>query len=98
MQVVGCKIRRDRAELFKQMCRDRGTNVNSVLSAAVDAFISGADVPEIKEDRGPMIPPETLEAATAAADRAGEEINAFLLRAVQHEAERDQRAAKMGLL
>lgn len=40
MTVLGCKIRKDKAEAFKQACKDAGTTPNAVFTAAINAFMS----------------------------------------------------------
>lgn len=48
MTVLGCKMRKDKAEQFKAVCKAAGTTPNAVFTAAVDRFIedhasAGAD-------------------------------------------------------
>ncbi len=38
MTVLGCKVRKDRAEEFKAACKARGTTPNAVFIAAINAF------------------------------------------------------------
>lgn len=40
MTVLGCKIRKDKAEAFKQACKDAGTTPNAVFTAAINAFMN----------------------------------------------------------
>ncbi len=37
--VVGCKLRKEKAEEFKKMCQDNGTTPNAVLTKAIDDFM-----------------------------------------------------------
>lgn len=37
--VVGCKIRKEEAEAFKQACKDRGTSPNEVFRQAIERFM-----------------------------------------------------------
>ena len=39
MTVLGCKIRKEDAEKFKQACADAGTNPNAVFRKAIDEFM-----------------------------------------------------------
>lgn len=39
MTVLGCKIRKDKAEAFKQACKDAGTTPNAVFTEAVNRFL-----------------------------------------------------------
>ena len=39
MSVISLKARRDKAEAFKAACAEAGTNMNSVLTAAMDDFL-----------------------------------------------------------
>lgn len=40
MTVLGCKVRRDKAEQFKAACRNAGTTPNAVFTEAIDNFMS----------------------------------------------------------
>ena len=40
MTVLGCKIRKDKAEEFKKMCQDAGTTPNAIFSKAIDDFMT----------------------------------------------------------
>ena len=39
MTVLGCKIRKDRAEEFKPACKAAGTTPNAVFTAAINDFM-----------------------------------------------------------
>lgn len=39
MTTLGCRMRRDKAELFKAACTEAGTTVNAVFTAAMDSFL-----------------------------------------------------------
>lgn len=39
MTVLGCKVRKDRAEEFKAACKAAGTTPNAVFTAAINAFM-----------------------------------------------------------
>ena len=39
MTVLGCKIRKEDAEKFKQACADAGTNPNAGFRKAIDEFM-----------------------------------------------------------
>lgn len=40
MTVLGCKVRKDKAEAFKTACKSAGTTPNAVFTAAMDKFLS----------------------------------------------------------
>lgn len=39
MTVLGCKVRKDKAERFKLLCAETGTTVNAVFTSAMDKFM-----------------------------------------------------------
>ena len=39
MTVLGCKVRKDKAELFKATCKDAGTTPNAVFTEAMNIFL-----------------------------------------------------------
>ena len=39
MTVLGCKIRKDKAEAFKTACKAAGTTPNAVFTAAIQEFM-----------------------------------------------------------
>lgn len=39
MAVLGCKVKRDRAEAFKAACKKAGTTPNAVFIKAIDEFM-----------------------------------------------------------
>lgn len=39
MTVLGCKIRKDKAEQFKAACKAAGTTPNAVFTAAINEFL-----------------------------------------------------------
>ena len=43
MTVLGCKIRKDKAEQFKAKCKEAGTTPNAVFTAAIDDFMLARD-------------------------------------------------------
>ena len=40
MTVLGCKLRKDKAEKFKAECKEAGTTPNAVFIAAIDSFMA----------------------------------------------------------
>ncbi len=46
MTFIGCKIRKEKAERFRQACRERGTTANAELIKFIDGFI---DEPSIMD-------------------------------------------------
>lgn len=51
--VIGCKMRKDRAEKFKEACKVIGTNPNAVLSHAIDEFMIANAGPKWDAERDP---------------------------------------------
>lgn len=39
MTVLGCKVRKDKAEAFKAACKAAGTTPNAVFTAAINDFM-----------------------------------------------------------
>ena len=39
MTVLGCKVRRDKAEQFKVACKKNGTSPNAIFIAAMEKFM-----------------------------------------------------------
>ena len=39
MTVLGCKVKKERAEEFKAACRQAGTTPNAVFTKAIDDFM-----------------------------------------------------------
>lgn len=39
MTVLGCKIRKDKAERFKAACKEAGTTPNAVFTEAINKFL-----------------------------------------------------------
>lgn len=39
MTVLGCKVRKERADEFKAACKEAGTTPNAVFSEAITAFL-----------------------------------------------------------
>lgn len=39
MTVLGCKVRKDKAERFKAACKEAGTTPNAVFTGAIDTFM-----------------------------------------------------------
>lgn len=46
MTVLGCKIRKDRAEQFKAACKAAGTTPNSVFTTAINRFMDKQEAGE----------------------------------------------------
>ena len=46
MTVLGCKVRKEKAEQFKAVCKSVGTTPNAVFTSAMDDFIEehGANI------------------------------------------------------
>ena len=39
MTVLGCKVKRDEADAFREACRRAGTSPNAIFKAAIDEFM-----------------------------------------------------------
>ena len=39
MTVLGCKVKRDEADAFREACRMPGTSPNAIFKAAIDDFM-----------------------------------------------------------
>ena len=48
MTVLGCKVRRDRAEQFKAACKKNGTSPNAIFMAAMEKFME--EYGEVREN------------------------------------------------
>ena len=46
MTVLGCKVRKEKAEQFKAVCKSAGTTPNAVFTSAMDDFMEehGANI------------------------------------------------------
>ena len=44
MTTLGCKIRRDKAAIFKQACEDHGDTMNQVFTAAIDSYLESKGI------------------------------------------------------
>ena len=51
MTVLGCKVRRDKAEQFKAACKKNGTSPNAIFLAAMEKFME--EYGEAGEDTKP---------------------------------------------
>lgn len=48
MTVLGCKVRKTKADEFRAACKERGTTPNAVFTAAMDKFLASGDGAEDK--------------------------------------------------
>lgn len=57
MIVLGCKVRRTKADAFKALCKEMGTTPSAVFMAALDAFMleHGRDTSCHDKERAPAI-------------------------------------------
>lgn len=46
MTVLGCKIRKDKAERFKAACKSAGTTPNAVFTEAINKFLEKEEAGE----------------------------------------------------
>ena len=47
MTVLGCKVRKEKADAFKAACKDAGTTPNAVFTSAMDDFMREHGVPSV---------------------------------------------------
>lgn len=100
MATLACKVKKDHAEQFKVYCAGIGETVNSVLQDYVTDCITGNGGKSPQQPSAPLqgmgaiLTPDALKIAQEAAQRAGEDIPAFVSRAVTNQNQRD----KMSLL
>lgn len=82
------KVKKQLLQDFKTVCSERGEKVNTVLRGAMEHYIT------CTVDPAPQAPqhltPEAMEQATQAAQAAGEELTAWIARAISDTAKRDQ--------
>ena len=52
MTVLGCKVRKDKAERFRIACKSAGTTPNAIFTAAMDSFLLEHDksAPAVDEE------------------------------------------------
>ena len=50
MTVLGCKVRKDKAERFRTACKSAGTTPNAIFAAAVDSFLLEHDQSTLAAD------------------------------------------------
>lgn len=82
------KVKKTLLQDFKNTCTERGEKVNSVLREAMEHYITCTLETEPKAPQ--YITPEALEQATKAAQAAGEDLEAWITRAISDTAKRDQ--------
>lgn len=91
MTVLGCKIRKDRAEEFKTACKEAGTTPNSVFSNAISDFMEG------KAQTSADLSPEDQRRVDQHIEKTGETAPAFVTRAINDTIDRDNALFKMGM-
>lgn len=92
MTVLGCKVRKDRAEEFKAACKEAGTSPNAVFSNAINDFMERPRQEPAPTGRGDPygLDQEKLQQHT---QETGETVPAFLNRAVDETIGRDHQLA-----
>lgn len=96
MATLACKVKRDQADKFKAYCAGVGKTSNSVLRECVLSCIGEAmgESPQkpagAPQGDGAILTPAALKTAQEAAQRAGETVPAFVSRAVDIQAKRDE--------
>lgn len=96
MATLACKVKRDQADKFKAYCAGVGKTSNAVLRECVLSCIGEAmgESPQKPagepQGMGAILTPAALKTAQEAAQRAGETVPAFVSRAVDIQAKRDE--------
>lgn len=103
MATLACKIKRGQAAAFKSYCANRGQTSNTALKDYVLGCIGERESPqesaegttEYAKAGAVSLPPGTLKTAQKAAQAAGEAVPVFVARAVEAQAQRDERGRMM---
>ena len=96
MATLACKVKKDHADKFKAYCSEIGKTSNAVLRECVLSCIGEAtgESPQqpagAPQGDGAILTPAALKTAQEAAQRAGETVPAFVCRAVDIQAKRDE--------
>lgn len=96
MATLACKVKKDHADKFKAYCSEIGKTSNAVLRECVLSCIGEAtgESPQkpagAPQGMGAILTPSALKTAQEAAQRAGETVPAFVSRAVDIQAKRDE--------
>lgn len=96
MATLACKVKKDHADKFKAYCSEIGKTSNAVLRECVLSCIGEAtgESPQqpagAPQGDGAILTPSALKTAQEAAQRAGETVPAFVSRAVDIQAKRDE--------
>lgn len=96
MATLACKVKKDHADKFKAYCSEIGKTSNAVLRECVLSCIGEAtgESPQkpagAPQGMGAILTPAALKTAQEAAQRAGETVPAFVSRAVDIQAKRDE--------
>lgn len=96
MATLACKVKKDHADKFKAYCSEIGKTSNAVLRECVLSCIGEAtgESPQqptgAQQGDGAILTPAALKTAQEAAQRAGETVPAFVSRAVDIQAKRDE--------
>ena len=81
------KVKKQLLQDFKTACSERGEKVNAVLRGAMEHYITCMTAPAPEAPQ--YLTPEAMEQATQAAQAAGEELEAWITRAINDTAQRD---------
>lgn len=96
MATLACKVKKDHADKFKAYCSEIGKTSNAVLRECVLSCIGEAmgesqqKPAGAPQGEGAILTPAALKTAQEAAQRAGETVPAFVSRAVDIQAKRDE--------
>ena len=109
MATLGCKVRKEEAEAFKDYCSQHGKTSNTVLKEYVyecidnDEMIgydSGGKRQEAAgavQSAGVALSSDTLKSAQQAAERTGETVGEFTARAIETQVKRDIASFNLGV-
>lgn len=96
MATLGVKLKKNVADQFRAYCAVKGVTVNTELRDYVQSCVAGKPVEsgEAGADTS-ILTPVALCAAQTGAKLAGEELPAFVERAVKNESKRDEMQRKL---
>ena len=93
MTVLGCKVRKEKAEEFKAQCRAAGITPNALFIETMERFMAenGSD-----ERISLLIPKNQRDVIQAHATAVGLSVNAYIMAAIAERMERDNAAPAAG--
>lgn len=97
MATLACKVKKEQATQFRAYCSAKGETVNAVLQGYVLSCVGEAPETPQNARQGPgyNLTPSAIKTAQDAAEKAGETVPAFVERAVETQAKRDNSARRL---